>query len=173
MNITGLILGGVALAGASGFVGAQFQKGLSAAECEQRVGKVRQGAIDALNAQGQALLTVTAERDQARSEVDKVNATTAAQFTELQAMLASDQVKREEASQRVEAAAKEAARNARTAGERATAARDSMARITDQCAGAGIPPDIERMLDGILRPGATSASMVGGQLPGAGGPDRP
>lgn len=173
INLTGIILGGLALVGTTGILATQYQKGVDAIECEKKLGKVRQGAIDALNLQGQTLLNVTAERDQARAEVDKVNTTTAAQYAELQTMLMNDQVKRDEASLRVEAAAKEAARNARTAGERATAARDIMQKITDQCAGAGIPPDIERMLDGILRPGSQSATVVNGTMPRPGGEARP
>ncbi len=173
INMTGMLVGGVAIAAAAAFAGSQYQKGIDHAACDVKIQAVRQGAIDALNLQGQELLTAIAERDQAKAEVDKVNATTAAQYTALQAMLADDQVKREEASLRVEAAAKEAARNAKTAGERATAARDIMAKITDQCAASGIPADLERMLDGILRPGTSSAAMVSGSMPGPGGQGRP
>lgn len=173
MNPTALALAGLAVALTSGFAASQFQRGIDRAECAKEVALVRKGAIDALNLQGQELLTVTAERDQAKAEVDKINATTAAQFLALQTMLEDDKVRRDEASARVEAAAREASRNAKTAGDRATALRDVMDKITDQCAGASIPPDVERMLDGILRPGSASAPMVSSAMPGATGQVRP
>jgi len=171
MNINGTLIGGLAIAGVAAFAGSQIQKRIDNATCDRRIQEVRAASVKALNELYQTNLNLTAERDQAKSEVDKVNATTAAQFVALQTMLADDRVKREEASTRVEAAAKEAARNARTAGERATAARDLITQVTDRCAGAPIPDDIVRMLDAIAEP--SRPGMVAGGMPPASSAARP
>lgn len=171
MNISGTLIGGLAIAGVAAFAGSQVQKRIDNHACDVRIQEVRAGAVKALNDLSQINLNLTAERDQAKAEVDKVNETTAASFRALQAMLADDRIKREEASTRVEAAAKEAARNARTAGERATAARDLITQVTDRCAGAAIPDDIVRMLDAISEPGRPG--LVAGGMPSASSASRP
>lgn len=165
--IQALAIGGIALAGFSAWGGAQVQKGWDHADCDRKIQAVRH-ASEKLIAQGlQEIATTTAERDQAKAEVDKVNASTMAQLTALQTMLADDKVKREEASLRIEAAAKEASRNARTSAERAQAARDLMDKIADRCAGAPMPPDVKRLLDGILDPSGPGAPVVAGRMPPA------
>lgn len=166
------IFGGIALALGAGFAGSQIQKRIDAGECAKEVQKVRQAGVDALNLLNIEAETRGRERDQARAEVEKVNATTAAQYTALAAMLADDRLKREEASTRVEAAAKEAARNAKTAGERATAARDLISQSPDRCASAVIPDDIVRMLDGISDTTARGG-MGAGAMPAASSASRP
>lgn len=88
-----------------------------------------------------------AERDQARAEVDKVNAAIAAQVRELAAILSADQVERAEAAKRMEAAAVKAAAEAKRAGERALAAREVIQNVADQCARAGVPADVLRVLN--------------------------
>lgn len=167
-----LIMGAAVLAIAAGLAGSQIQKRIDAGECAKEVHKVRQAGVDALNLLNIEAETRGRERDQARREVEKVNATTAAQYNALAAMLADDRVKREEASTRVEAAAKEAARNARTATERATAARDLISQSPDRCASAAIPDDLVRMLDGI---GDTTArsGMGASAMPASASASRP
>lgn len=167
-----MIASALGIAGVAAFAGSQYQKGIDHRACDVKIQAVRQASVDALNKLYQINLTLTAERDQAKSEVDKVNATTAAQFNALQVMLADDRVKREEASTRVEAAAKEAARNARTAGERATAARDLITQSTDRCAVAPMPDDIVRMLDAIGSP-ADGSRLIGGAMPAGASAARP
>lgn len=177
MKINATLVGAIALvaiAGAAGWkAGADRQQKIDNEKCDQRIQEVRAASVKALNDLYQINLNLTAERDQAKAEVDKVNQTTAAQYTALAAMLADDRVKREEASTRVEAAAKEAARNARTAGERATAARDLITQIQDRCAGAPIPDDLIRMLDGITNPGSAPSPVVAVGVSGADRPGRP
>lgn len=172
MTIQGTIIGGLAIAGVAAFGASQIQKHFDEAACETRLKKVHDASVAVINTKLQEILTLTAERDQAKAEVDKVNATTAAQFAALQTMLADDKVKREEASLRIEAAAREASRNAKTAGDRAQAVRDIVDKVADRCAGADIPDDLKRMLDGILEPGTSSAGLVGGPMPPAKGRDR-
>jgi len=155
-----MVIGGIALAGFSAWSGAQVQKGWDHADCDRKIQAVRNASEKLIAAGLQEIATTAAERDQAKAEVDKVNATSVAQFEALRLMLADDKVKREEASLRIEAAAKEASRNARTSAERAQAARDLMDKIADRCAGAPMPDDVKRLLDGILDPGAKGAAMV-------------
>lgn len=172
MNIQGTLIGGLAIAGLSAFAASQVQRHFDQAACEGSMKKIREASVVVINAKLQEILTLTAERDQAKAEVDKVNATTAAQFAALQTMLADDKVKREEASLRIEAAAREASKNAKTAGDRAQAIREIVDKVADRCAGADIPDDLKRMLDGILEPGTASASLGGGPMPPAKGRDR-
>lgn len=155
-----MVIGGIALAGFSAWSGAKVQKGWDHADCDRKIQAVRNASEKLIAAGLQEIATTAAERDQAKAEVDKVNATSVAQFEALRLMLADDKVKREEASLRIEAAAKEASRNARTSAERAQAARDLMDKIADRCAGAPMPDDVKRLLDGILDPGAKGAAMV-------------
>lgn len=93
-----------------------------------------------------------AERDQARAEVDKVNFAIAAQVKELAALMSADQTARQEAVTRMEAAANEAAREAKLAGQRALAAREVIKNVADQCARAGVPDDVVRVLRDITGP---------------------
>jgi hypothetical protein len=94
---------------------------------------------------------IEVERDQARSEVDKVNASTARQFKALQATLMADKQSRAEAALRLENAAKIAAEEARETIERAREAREVIANASDACSGASVPSDVRVVLDAILR----------------------
>lgn len=87
-----------------------------------------------------------AERDQARAEVDKVNAAIAAQVKELATLMSADQTERVAAAARMEAAAINAAKEAKLAGQRALAAREIIQNVADQCARAGVPTDVVRVL---------------------------
>jgi multidrug efflux pump subunit AcrA (membrane-fusion protein) len=93
-----------------------------------------------------------AERDQARAEVDKVNFAIAAQVKELAALMSADQTARQEAAARMEAAANLAAKEAKLAGQRALAAREVIKNVADQCARAGVPDDVVRVLRDITGP---------------------
>lgn len=93
-----------------------------------------------------------AERDQARAEVDKVNFAIAAQVKELAALMDADKNARAQAAARMEAAAIEAAKEAKLAGQRALAAREVIKNVADQCARAGVPDDVVRVLRDISGP---------------------
>jgi hypothetical protein len=122
------------------------------AECQKQVAVIKKVADDLINSQQQEILTLQAETAQAQSEVAKVNAETHRQFAELQALLTADQLKREEASALVAQAANQAARDARTAAQRADAAREVIQNVADKCASAGVPDDVVQLLNGILAP---------------------
>lgn len=97
-----------------------------------------------------------AERDQARAEVDKTNAAIAAQVKELAALMSADSVERQAAAVRMEAAAVDAAKQAKLAGQRALAAREVIQNVADQCARAGVPDDVVRVLRDL---GGSTADM--------------
>ena len=73
MNISGTLIGGLAIAGVAAFAGSQVQKRIDNHACDVRIQEVRAGAVKALNDLSQINLNLTAERDQAKAEVDKVN----------------------------------------------------------------------------------------------------
>lgn len=152
LNVQGMVIGGVVLAAVSFGAGMKVGADGEARQTEEKIETVKKASAKLIDEKLQEILTLQAEKAQALAEVAKVNATTMAQFQELQAILAADQVARTEASARVEAAAKDAARQARTAGERAQAAREVIQNVADQCARAGVPDDVVRMLNGILAP---------------------
>lgn len=143
-----LITGGLAALIAGG-LGLKIGADNEARKCDAKIEAVRKAAEGIINVKLQEILTLQAEKSQAVSEVAKVNATTRKQFEDLQAMLAADTVKREEASARVEKAATQAARDARDASTRAQAAREVIKNAADKCAAAGVPDDVVRMLNGI------------------------
>lgn len=99
-----------------------------------------------------------AERDQARAEVDKTNAAIAAQVKELAALMSADSAERQAAAVRMEAAAVDAAKQAKLAGQRALAAREVIQNVADQCARAGVPDDVVRVLRDITGPAADMGS---------------
>lgn len=151
-KLNGLLVTGV-LAGVAGLgLGAKFGADHESRKCEAKVAAVRKAAEEVINAKLQEILTLQAEKAQALSEVEKVNATTRKQFEELQALLTADQAKRDEAAIKVEKAATQAARDAREAATRATAAREVIQNVADKCAAAGADPEFVRMLNGILAP---------------------
>jgi hypothetical protein len=106
-----------------------------------------------------------AERDQARSEVDKTNAAIAAQVAELSKLMSADQVERTAAAQRMEAAANSAAKEAKLAGQRALAAREVIRNVADQCARAGVPDVVIDSLRNIAGP---APDMGQGGMPAGG-----
>jgi hypothetical protein len=113
---------------------------------------------------------LVAERDQARGQVDKVNAAIAAQVAELAGLVAADQSERTAAAKRMESVARRAADEAKLAGERALAAREVIQNVADQCARAGVPGDVVR----VLRDLAGDAALTGGGgLPAAPADRRP
>lgn len=99
------------------------------------------------------------ERDQARAEVDKTNAAIAAQVKELAALMSADQAERQAAAMRMEEAATNAAKEAKLAGQRALAAREVIQNVADQCARAGVPDDVVRVLRDISGPAAHVGSQ--------------
>lgn len=139
---------GIAAFGVGWKVGGDNQK----AQCDKQIAVIKKVADDLINSQQQEILTLQAETAQAQGEVAKVNAETHRQFAELQALLTADQTKREEASARVAQAANQAARDARTAAQRADAAREVIQNVADKCASAGVPDDVVQLLNGLLSP---------------------
>ena len=97
-------------------------------------------------------IRLLAERDQARSEVDKINAAIAMQVAELSKLMSADQTERTAAAQRMEAAANAAAKEAKLAGQRALAAREVIQNVADQCARAGVPDVVIDSLRNIAGP---------------------
>lgn len=112
--------------------------------------KAERAAMTQRAAAERVINRVLAERDQARAEVEKVNAAIAAQIKELAAIMSADQAERTAAGARMEAAARMAAREAKQAGERALAAREVIQNVADQCARAGVPADVVRVLNDII-----------------------
>lgn len=151
-GLNGMLLAGGLAAVVGLGVGLKIGADGEARKCDAKVQAVKTAAEGIINAKLQEILTLQAEKAQAVSEVDKVNATTKRQFEELQLMLAADTVKREEASAKVEKAASQAARDAREASTRAQAAREVIQNAADKCAAAGVPDDVVRMLNGIRTP---------------------
>jgi hypothetical protein len=117
----------------------------------EKAAKAHKEELDATKRVANRLL---AERDQARAEVDKTNAAIAAQVAELAKLMSADQVERTAAALRMEAAATSAAKEAKLAGQRALAAREVIQNVADQCARAGVPDDVVRVLRDITGPDA-------------------
>lgn len=163
-----MALGALAVAGATGYfawrTGDQmgFDRGLGAAAAKIR---------PVIQAKDAEIATLKIETAQAQAEVAKVNETTARQYAELQALMTSDQAKRDEASARVEKIAAEAAREAKQASQRALAAREVIQNVADTCARAGVPPDVLRVLNDILD--GTDPVVRNGAMPTGAGAGRP
>lgn len=115
-------------------------------------GKAQSEAKEELAAAKRVAARLLAERDQARSEVDKVNQAIAAQVAELSRLMSADQAERQAAAQRMEAAAVEAAKEARLAGQRAAEARKVILNVADQCARGPVPPAVLDSLRDIAGP---------------------
>jgi hypothetical protein len=150
MNLQGMLIAGGVAALVAGGIGLQVGKGLEKSACEKRIEVVEKAAAKLIDEKDAEILVLKAEKVQAQGEVAKVNAETLRQFNELQALLTADQAKRDEAAARVEAAAKQAAVNARDAAAKAQAAREIIQNVADQCARAGVPDDVVRVLNDIL-----------------------
>jgi hypothetical protein len=115
-----------------------------------------------LEASKRVIIRTVAERDQARAEVDKVNGAIASQVAELAKLMSADKDERTAAALRMEAAATSAAKEAKLAGQRALAAREVIQNVADQCARAGVPDDVVRVLRDITGP---VASVGQGRVP--------
>lgn len=150
MNLQGMLIAGGVAALVAGGIGMQVGKGLEKGACEKRIQIIEKAAASLIDQKDAEILTLGAEKAQAQAEVAKVNAETLRQFNELQVLLTADQAKRDEAAIRVEAAAKQAAVNARDAAAKAQAAREIIQNVADQCARAGVPDDVVRVLNDIL-----------------------
>jgi hypothetical protein len=150
MNLQGMLIAGGVAALVAGGIGMQVGKGLEKGACDKRIDVLEKAAASLIDKKDAEILTLRAEKAQAQAEVAKVNAETLRQFNELQVLLTADQAKRDEAAARVEAAAKQAAVNARDAAAKAQAAREIIQNVADQCARAGVPDDVVRVLNDIL-----------------------
>jgi Na+-translocating ferredoxin:NAD+ oxidoreductase RnfC subunit len=150
MNLQGMLIAGGVAALVAGGIGLQVGKGLEKGACERRIEILEKAAAKLIDQKDAEILVLSAEKAQAQAEVTKVNAETLRQFNELQVLLTADQAKRDEAAIRVEAAAKQAAVNARDAAAKAQAAREIIQNVADQCARAGVPDDVVRVLNDIL-----------------------
>ncbi|MGL4443094.1 MAG: hypothetical protein ACRCU1_05680 [Alsobacter sp.] len=112
--------------------------------------KITKAATKVIDGQIAEMTVLKAELAQARGEVVKVNTEILRQLEEQKTLLTADAEARQAASIRVEAAARQAAVNAKEAGARAQAAMEVIRNVADQCARAGVPPDVVRVLNDIL-----------------------
>ncbi len=151
----GMAIGGVAVAILAFAGGAKVGSTWSASEHRKEIVKIEDAAGKLIDRQIDLTRIAEAERDQAKAEVDKVNRATAVQYAELKSLMTADQSARMDAAVRMEKAAQQAAKDARTAGERAREGLEVIKRVADVCARADVPADVKRVLDGILAgPGA-------------------
>lgn len=150
INWQGPLIGALAGAVAVGGLAWQVRGGVEKAACQTRIEKVMAESAKLIDAKDGEIRTLQVEVAQARGEVDKVNAETLRQFTELQALLTADQAKREAAAARVERAAQQAAVNAKEAALKSQAAREVIQNVADQCARAGAPDDVVRVLNDLI-----------------------
>lgn len=131
----------------AGFVsGQRWDAGAHAKELEA----ARDNSIALIQKQIDDKNVCVVERDQARAEVDKFNTTVKAQLEEFAALLVADADARTAALDQVNRAARVAASEARAAGEKAAQAREVIQNVADQCARAGVPDDVVRMLNDII-----------------------
>lgn len=151
MNIwQGPLIGALVASVAVGGLVWQIKGGVEKAACHTRIEKVMAASAKLIDAKDGEIRTLQVEVAQARGEVDKVNAETLRQFAELQALLTADQAKREAAAARVERAAQQAAVNAKDAALKSQAAREVIQNVADQCARAGAPDDVVRVLNDLI-----------------------
>lgn len=147
------LIGAAIAAIVAGGIGFQAGKVLERGACQGRIETVMRESAKLIDAKDAELTTRGIEVAQARAEVAKVNAETLRQFNELQTLLTADQAKRDEAALRVEAAARQAAANAKDAAAKSQLAREVILNVADQCARAGAPDDVVRVLNDLI--GAT------------------
>jgi membrane protein involved in colicin uptake len=150
INWQGPLIGALVAGLAAGGMAWQVRGGIEKAACQSRVADVMKASADLIDKKDGEIGVLQIEVAQARGEVVKVNETTRKQYEELQALLSADQVKRDEAAARVEAAARQAAVNAKDAAAKAQLAREVIQNVADQCARAGVPDDVVRVLNDIL-----------------------
>lgn len=153
MNLQGILIGAGLSALVSGGIVWQIKGAIDKGACAVEIDKVSKAAAIVIDRKDAEISTLTAEKRQAQGEVDKVNAESARQVAENEALRTVDQAKRDEAAIRVERAAQQAARDARTTAERVLAALEAMkANATDKCVNADVAGDVRKLLDGILTP---------------------
>ena len=95
------------------------------------------------------------ERDQARGELSKVNAATAAQVEALAKAVKADSVRRDQAAAANAKLAARAAEQSRAATETLLYAREKIQHAIDECTRAGVPADFVRVLNDL----AATASL--------------
>ena len=142
----GAALGGLVLGG----VGLQAGRWMERGACDKRVAALERAAATLIDKKDAEILVLGTEKAQAQAEVAKVNSATLAQFEEMKLLLTADQAKRDAAAVRVEKAAQQAALNARDAAAKSIEARKVIQNVADQCARAGVPDDVVRVLNDIL-----------------------
>lgn len=150
INWQGMLVAGGLGALVAGGIAWQVRGGIEKGACAARVETVMREAGRKIDEKDAEIRVLTVEKAQAHAEVAKVNETTARQYLELQQLLTADQAKRDEAATRVEAAARQAAANAKDAAAKSQAAREVIQHVADQCARAGVPDDVVRVLNDIL-----------------------
>lgn len=150
IDIKAMMIGAAVAAVVAGGAGMTFGRWLEKGACDKRVAVVEKAAASIIDRKDSEIMTLGAEKAQAQAEVAKVNAETLRQFEEMKTLLTADQEKRDQAALRVEAAAKQAAVNARDAAVKAQEARKVIQNVADQCARAGVPDDVVRVLNDIL-----------------------
>lgn len=150
INWQGPLIGALVAGLAAGGLAWQIRGGVEKAACQSRIGDVMKASAELIDRKDSEIHVLQIEVAQARAEVVKVNETTRKQYEELQALLSADQIKRDEAAARVEAAARQAAANAKDAALKSQAAREVIQNVADQCARAGVPDDVVRVLNDIL-----------------------
>lgn len=166
MNLQGILIGAGLSALVSGGIVWQIKGAIDKGACAVEIDKVSKAAAIVIDRKDAEISTLTAEKRQAQGEVDKVNAESARQVAENEALRTVDQAKRDEAAIRVERAAQQAARDARTTAERVLAALEAMkANATDKCVNADVAGDVRKLLDGILTP--STPEFVTAQCPPA------
>lgn len=112
--------------------------------------KQRQTAIELVTKEKMETAVCIKERDQAQAEVAKFNDTVRLQLEEFAELLMADTEARNAALAKVDRAARQAASEAKAAGEKAAQAREVIQNVADQCARAGVPDDVVRMLNDII-----------------------
>jgi hypothetical protein len=168
INLQAMAIGGVAIALVAGGVSAAAATRLEASHQQKIQAAAEKKIKDTANGLINKLQT---ERDQARAEVVKYNAATAAQLAANQAALTADSVARIAASERMEKLLQQTSRDARAAADRSDAAREVIKNVADQCARAGVPADVLSVLNAILDP--PKAGVRDGAMPAAAGARRP
>jgi delta 1-pyrroline-5-carboxylate dehydrogenase len=167
-NLQAMAIGGAAIALVAGGLGAKAGGDLTAA----KLNREHAAAMKKLHDTADALTTkLGVERDQARAEVRKINEATAAQLAANQAALTADAATRAAAADRMERLLQQTSRDAKAAAERSDAAREVIKNVADQCARAGVPPDVLSVLNAIIDP--PQAGLRDRAMPASQGHDRP
>ena len=110
----------------------------------------------------QVINKLITERDQARGEVDKINAANTAQIGALVANYQADSLSRAEAQKAMEAFTRNTARETQASRQSIDAVRAGLQNLSDQCAKAGVDPALVGMLNSILAAPFKGNSAVSG-----------